>query len=70
MHHANYEDGIASYLVDNAIRESVGWASPGSCRKQRPWIWILDDALNRSSHFGSELIAEPRSLRLIIARGF
>jgi len=70
MHDCNDEKGIASDLVNDPVRESVGRAAAGSPRQQRPCLRVLQDAVDGALHFRRKLVPESRSLGLVVPDGF
>jgi len=66
MHDCDDEHKIATHLISNSVRESVGSAAASTSRDGRPGFRIFQYSLNGALYFFSELGAEACLLSLVI----
>jgi len=69
VHDRNNQKNLASHLIDNSVRESVGSAAAGSLRNRCPGFGILQDSLDGTFYFFGELGAESLFLGFVIGNG-
>ena len=70
MHDRDHQETILTYLVEDAVWESVRDASPTPPGEPRPSLWKGSNALERGLDLGRELIAKPWALVVIVVHSF